>query len=441
MSILALGISHHNAAIDLRERLAFGMDKIAPALSAIQRSLAPKQTFKQNGTQAQPDAEVALLSTCNRTELYWSCPALPNEQSAQALLQWLSQTCKVSETTLKQHAYQWVDHDAARHTFRVASGLDSMVLGEPQILGQMKNALRAATDAGTLGTTLHQMFQRSFTVAKAVRTSTDVGAHSISMAAAAVRLTERLFANWQDTRVLFVGAGEMIELAATHFAAKQPRQMTIANRSEERAQGLQQRFGAGYLPLAQLADELHQYDVVVTCTASSLPIIGLGAVKRALKLRRNKPLLMVDMAVPRDIEPEVKAMDNVFLYTLDDLAKLVQQGRDQRQAAVSQAEVIVDGGVRSFMQWLAQRNSVPLIQQLNTQVDLWRMSELDRAKKMLARGQSVDAVMDALSRGMAQKILHGAYVGLRDPDEDIRQQAEDSVNALFLRGQPERRMH
>ena len=438
MSILALGISHHNAAIDLRERLAFGMDKIVPALSAIQRSLAPKSPVRSS---VQPDAEVALLSTCNRTELYWSCPALPNEQSAQALLMWLSQTCKVSETTLKQHAYQWVDHDAARHTFRVASGLDSMVLGEPQILGQMKNALRAATDAGTLGTTLHQMFQRSFTVAKAVRTSTDVGSHSISMAAAAVRLTERLFANWQDTRVLFVGAGEMIELAATHFAAKQPRQMTIANRSEERAQGLQQRFGAGYLPLAQLADELHQYDVVVTCTASSLPIIGLGAVKRALKARRNKPLLIVDMAVPRDVEAEVKTMDNVFLYTLDDLAKLVQHGRDQRQAAVSQAEVIVDGGVRSFMQWLAQRDSVPLIQQLNTQVDQWRLIEMDRAKKMLARGQSVEAVMEALSRGMAQKILHGAYVGMRDPDQEIRDQAEQSVNALFLRSQQQRSYH
>ena len=255
----------------------------------------------------------------------------------------------MSTDALRQHTYVLRDGQAARHAFRVASGLDSMVLGEPQILGQMKNAVRAAESAGALGTTLNQLFQRSFAVAKEVRSSTEIGAHSISMAAAAVRLAGNLFEDLGHIKVLFVGAGEMIELAATHFAARHPQSIAIANRTLERGEKLASRFGGEVMRLADLAERLHEFDAIISCTASQLPIIGLGAVERALKKRRHRPIFMVDLAVPRDIEPEVKALDDVYLYTVDDLASVVQTAQASRQAAVAQAEAIIDAGVQSFL--------------------------------------------------------------------------------------------
>ena len=326
-------------------------------------------------------------------------------------LDWLAQTGGVSTHVLRDHAYVLRDDQAARHAFRVASGLDSMVLGEAQILGQMKDAVRAANYAGALGSTLHQLFQRSFAVAKEVRSSTEIGAHSISMTAAAVRLASQLFEDLKDIRVLFVGAGEMIELAATHFAAKTPKSMAIANRTLERGEKLANRFGAQVIRLADVPDRLHEFDAVISCTASTLPIIGLGAVERALKKRRYRPMFMVDLAVPRDIEFEVKALTDVYLYTVDDLATVVQTGKENRQAAVAQAEVIIDAGVASFMNWMEQRNPasgvVPLIQQINAQADEWRAVELARARRMLAKGEPVEAVLEALSKGLTQKMLHG----------------------------------
>jgi glutamyl-tRNA reductase len=330
--------------------------------------------------------------------------------------------------------------EAARHAFRVASGLDSMVLGEAQILGQLKDAVRVAHEAGALGTTLHQLFQRSFAVAKQVRSSTEIGAHSISMTAAAVRLAGQLFEDLKDIRVLFVGAGEMIELAATHFAAKSPKSMAIANRTLERGEKLATRFGAEVLRLSDLPDRLHEFDAVISCTASTLPLIGLGAVERALKKRRHRPMFMVDLAVPRDIEVEVKALDDVYLYTVDDLAAVVQTGKDNRQAAVAQAEAIIDAGVQSFMHWLQQRDPhagvVGLIRDLNSQADAWRATELARARKLLTKGEDVDAVLEALSRGLTQKMLHGALAELHAGDERTRQQTAETVSRLFLRGQP-----
>ena len=264
-------------------------------------------------------------------------------------LGWLASAGNVSTDALRQHTYVLRDGQAARHAFRVASGLDSMVLGEPQILGQMKNAVRAAESAGALGTTLNQLFQRSFAVAKEVRSSTEIGAHSISMAAAAVRLAGNLFEDLGHIKVLFVGAGEMIELAATHFAARHPQSIAIANRTLERGEKLASRFGGEVMRLADLAERLHEFDAIISCTASQLPIIGLGAVERALKKRRHRPIFMVDLAVPRDIEPEVKALDDVYLYTVDDLASVVQTAQASRQAAVAQAEAIIDAGVQSFL--------------------------------------------------------------------------------------------
>ena len=416
MAVWALGINHTTAPLDLRGRFAFAVDQVAPTLRALRDSLA-----------RQPEA--ALISTCNRTEIY--CAG--EKPQLEHTLDWLAQSGGVSSSLLRSHAYTLEDGLAARHAFRVASGLDSMVLGEPQILGQIKDAVRAAEAAGALGTTLSQLFQRSFAVAKEVRTSTEIGAHSISMAAAAVRLSGQWFEDLGQVKVLFVGAGEMIELCATHFAAKNPKSMSIANRTLERGEKLASRFGAEVMHLAELPDRLHEFDAVISCTASTLPIIGLGAVERALKRRKHRPMFMVDLAVPRDIELEVKRLEDVYLYTVDDLASVVQTAQANRQAAVAQAEAIVDAGVQSFMHWVDQRGSVPLIQQLNAQADEWRAMEISRARKLLAKGEDVDAVLEALSKGLTQKMLHGAMAELRAGDSQARERASSAIQHFFLR--------
>ncbi|MDM0038127.1 glutamyl-tRNA reductase [Variovorax sp. J22G21] len=423
MSVWALGLNHTTAPLDLRGRFAFALDQIAPTLHSLRSS------FEGAGRGRHPQVEAAIISTCNRTEIY--CAA--DHMALDHTVGWLAQSGGVSPALLRSHAYTLHDDEAARHAFRVASGLDSMVLGEAQILGQMKDAIRAAETAGALGSTLNQLFQRSFAVAKEVRTATEVGAHSISMAAASVRLAAQLFEDLQQTRVLFVGAGEMIDLAATHFAARQPKSIVIANRTLERGEKLASRFGGEAMRLAELPARLAEFDIVVSCTSSTLPLIGLGAVERALKQRKHRPMFMVDLAVPRDIEPEVKKLEDVYLYTVDDLAQVVQQGQASRQAAVAQAEVIIDAGVQSFMHWLDQRDSVPLIQQLNAQADDWRAAELARARKMLAKGEDIDTVLQALSRGLTQKMLHGAMAELHAGDAAAREQTAQTLSRLFLR--------
>ena len=318
MAVWALGINHTTAPLDLRGRFAFAAEQIPPTLRGLRLAL-PRQP------------EAAIVSTCNRTEVYCAGEHTDLEHT----LDWLAHSGGVSPAMLRSHTYALENGMAARHAFRVASGLDSMVLGEPQILGQLKDAVRAAEEAGALGSTLSQLFQRSFAVAKQVRSSTEIGAHSISMAAAAVRLAGQLFETLSDVRVLFVGAGEMVELCATHFAARQPRSIMIANRTLERGEKLASHFGAQVMRLSDLPDRLHEFDAVVSCTASALPIIGLGAVERALKRRKHRPMFMVDLAVPRDIEPEVKALQDIYLYTVDDLASVVQTGQANRRAAVA----------------------------------------------------------------------------------------------------------
>ena len=416
MAVWALGINHTTAPLDLRARFAFASEQIAPTLLGLRQALSRAP-------------EATIVSTCNRTEIY--CAGEHTEM--EPTLDWLAHAGGVSTSLLRSHAYTLENGSAARHAFRVASGLDSMVLGEPQILGQLKDAVRAAEQAGALGTTLSQLFQRSFAVAKQVRSSTEIGAHSISMAAAAVRLAGQLFENLADVKLLFVGAGEMVELCATHFAARKPQSITIANRTLDRGEKLALQFGGDVMRLGDLPDRLHEFDAVVSCTASTLPIIGLGAVERALKRRKYRPMFMVDLAVPRDIEPEVKALQDVYLYTVDDLASVVQTGQANRQAAVAQAESIVEAGVKSFMHWVDQRSAVPLIQQLNAQADEWRALEIARARKLLARGENVEAVLEALSKGLTQKMLHGAMSGLHAGDADARAQASSAVQQFFLR--------
>jgi glutamyl-tRNA reductase len=421
MSVFALGLNHHTAPLDMRGRFAFAPEQLAPAL----------QRLRGEWPLLLP--ETAILSTCNRTELYVASSPEQARHLIQPTIDWLARHGGVEGQQLQHHTYVLENQEAARHAFRVASGLDSMVLGEPQILGQMKQAVRGADEAGTLGTTLHQLFQRTFSVAKEVRTSTEIGSHSVSMAAATVRLATQLFEDLHDIRVLFVGAGEMIELVATHFAAREPKAMAVANRTLERGEKLANRFGAQVIRLADLPDRLHEFDAVISCTASTLPIIGLGAVKRALKARRRRPMFMVDLAVPRDIEPDVGRLSDVYLYTVDDLTDAVQTASEKRQAAVAQAEVIIDAGVQSFVHWLDQRASVPLIQALNRQADDWRGTEIQRARRLLARGSDIDTVLEALSRGLTQKMLHGAMAELHASEGVQRQQTAQVLSRLFLR--------
>ena len=421
MSVFALGLNHTTAPLDLRGRLAFSPEQMGPALLGLRERLA----------RSVPEA--ALVSTCNRTELYVAAPADMASELVRPAIDWLAEQGGITGGQLLSHSYVMEDRLAARHAFRVAAGLDSMVLGEPQILGQMKQAVRLADEAGTLGTTLHQLFQRSFSVAKEVRTSTEIGAHSISMAAAAVRLAAQLFEDIKDIKVLFVGAGEMIELVATHFEARQPKSIALANRTLERGERLASRFGGEALRLSDIPNRLHEYDAVISCTASTLPIIGLGAVERALKARRHRPMFMVDLAVPRDIEPEVGDLPDVYLYTVDDLSALVQTAGEKRQAAVEQAEAIIDAGVQSFSHWLDQRAAVPLIQALTRQADDWGAVELARARKALARGDSAEKVLEALARGITNKMLHGTLAELHAAEGQERQHLSDTVSRLFLR--------
>ena len=426
MQLLAVGLNHTTAPVSLREKVAFPADQLGQAVKSA------CTWFDNAGQAAGQPQEAAILSTCNRTEIY-AASVLDGDVDAaiDATGHFVANYHHLSYADLRPYLYALPQDDAVRHAFRVASGLDSMVLGEPQILGQMKDAVRQADAAGGLGTYLHQMFQRTFAVAKEVRSNTAIGAHSVSMAASAVRLSQRIFDSLADQHVLFIGAGEMIELCATHFAAQHPKSLTIANRTPERAELLAHRFNGQTLRLSDLPDQLAQFDVVVSCTASSLPIIGLGMVERAIKARRRKPIFMVDLAVPRDIESEVARLDDVFLYTVDDLGAAVQTGIENRQDAVAQAEAIIETRVQSFMHWVDGRAVVPLIQNLHESGELMRQVELERARKLLAKGEDIDAVLEALSKGLTAKFLHGPQQALHSAGADERARLAQLLPQLF----------
>jgi len=415
VGVYTLGLNHTSAPVSVRERVSLSEDLVAPALNSLREAFGGKVR------------EAAILSTCNRTELYCAT----DSSVARNLPQWLAQFNQLDAGSIAPHVYLHDRDVAVRHAFRVASGLDSMVLGEPQILGQMKDAVRVAEQAGSLGTLLHQLFQRTFSVAKEVRSTTAIGEQSVSLAAAAVRLSERVFGDLSNARVLFIGAGEMIELCATHFAARQPKQMAVANRTLERAEQLASRYEASTMRLADLPSRLAEFDVIVSCTASSLPILGLGMVERASRQRRRLPMVMVDLAVPRDIEPEVGRLDDVYLYSVDDLGAVVQSGAQSRQAAVLQAEVIIDARVRNFMNWLELRSTVPIIQSLQAGAQDLQQKELERARRALAKGESADEVMEQLAHALTQKYLHGSLAALHKCEQSERQQLLNWLPRLF----------
>ncbi|MGF6598632.1 glutamyl-tRNA reductase [Paraburkholderia sp. GAS448] len=439
MQLLSIGINHHTAPVALRERVAFPLEQIRPALQTLRAAWRGRNSVRGGAAHTAPAAEppafssdalseAAILSTCNRTEIYCASddPAAPEHAIA-----WLSAYHGIPADELAPHVYALPQSEAVRHAMRVASGLDSMALGETQILGQMKEAVRAASEVGAVGTYLNQMFQRTFSVAKEVRGQTDIGAHSVSMAAAAVRLAQRIFDEISSQRVLFIGAGEMIELCATHFAARAPQALVVANRTPERGSNLANRFRGQAIPLADVPERLHEFDIVVSCTASTLPIIGLGAVERAVKARKRRPIFMLDLAVPRDIEQEVGQLEDIFLYTVDDLGTIVREGTSMRQAAVAQAEAIIETRVQGFMRWLEQRSVVPLIRHMHTQADRLRRVELERAQKMLARGDDPAAVLEALSHAITNKFIHGPTHALTHACGDDRDKLVNLLSGFY----------
>jgi len=421
MQLLAVGLNHTTAPVALREKVAFAPDAIGQAVVAARQFLAGRDATGQT-------VEAAILSTCNRTELY---TASKQTNSIDSAAHFLADYHQLPYSELRSHLYALPQDGAVRHAFRVASGLDSMVLGEPQILGQLKDAVRQSDEVGGLGTYLHQLFQRTFSVAKEVRSSTEIGAHSVSMAAAAVRLAQRIFDDITEQHVLFIGAGEMIELCATHFAAQNPASITIANRTSERGAALAHQFNGRAICLSELPDQLAQFDIVISCTASTLPIIGLGLVERAIKARKHRPMFMVDLAVPRDIETEAGRLDDIFLYSVDDLSSEVQTGIEKRQSAVAQAEEIIETRVQSFMHWIDGRAVVPVIQELHESGEAMRLMELDRARRMLAKGDDIDVVLEALSKGLTAKFLHGSQEVLNKSHGDERAKIAALLPQLF----------
>ena len=408
MQLLTLGLNHQTAPLALRERLAFVPTEVGGTIARLRDSLATRDAGRLT--------EAAIVSTCNRTELY--CAVEEPGTATDALADFLASTRQLDGAELRRATYVLPQADAVRHAFRVASGLDSMVLGEPQILGQMKQAEKLSREAGGMGLMLNHLFQRTFAVAKEVRSTTEIGTQSVSMAAAAVRVAERIFGSLSDSHVLFVGAGEVSELCATHFAARHPKSIAVANRTEERAHSLASRLQGKAMRLAELPDHLSRFDIVVSCTASTLPIIGLGMVERALKARRHRPMFIVDLAVPRDVEPEVTRLNDVYVYTVDDLGQIVQAGTETRQAAVAQAEAIIESRVRDFEGWLRTRAAVPVIQGLRTRADDLRAQELERARRRLAAGDAPDQVLEHLAAALTNKFLHAPVNALHQAAAD-----------------------
>ena len=387
MQLTAIGLNHQTAPLSIREKLAFAAATLPDAVRGLIESRAA--------------AEAVILSTCNRTELY--CVG-----DAERVIEWLAEYQNLSIDEIRPYLYTYGCSDTIRHAFRVACGLDSMVLGEPQILGQIKDAVRVAQEQAALDTWLNALFQKTFAVAKEVRTGTAVGENSVSMAAASVKMAEQIFPDVADLNVLFIGAGEMIELVATYFAAKNPKLMAVANRTLPRAQELCEKLGVNAEPhlLAELPAILHEYDVVVSSTASQLPIVGKGMVERALRQRHHMPVFMLDLAVPRDIEEEVGELNDAYLYTVDDMMGIVQQGREARQKAAAEAEVMVSQKVAEFIDWQKSRQSVPLIRALRDEGERARRQVLENAMKQLAKGTPPEEVLERLSVQLTNKLLH-----------------------------------
>ncbi len=395
MSLLAFGLNHHTAPVALRERIAFPSEHLHEALGAL-RTVSHVN-------------EAVILSTCNRTELY--C-ALDAPDSAE-LGGWLMNYHHLARDTLAPYLFQHPGPQAVRHTLRVAAGLDSMIVGEPQILGQMKQAYAAARAAGSVGPLLGRLFEHSFAVAKQIRTDTAIGSSPVSVAFAAVSLARQIFADLPRHTALLIGAGSTIELCARHLNEQGIGRMIIANRSLERAHALAAQFNGYAIALAEMPAHLAEADIVISSTASPLPVLGKGSVERALAQRKRHPMFMVDLAVPRDIEPEVAALDDVYLYTVDDLKDVIEENLRTRREAARQAEEIIDVQVAEFMGWLRSLDAVATIRALRDTSDAAQGEALAKARRLIAQGRSPEEAMQLLAHTLANRLIHAPTARLR----------------------------
>jgi glutamyl-tRNA reductase len=411
MTLIAFGINHNSAPLALREKVAFSPEIIESAL---------KDAASQSGL-----SEVTILSTCNRTEIYAVA-----EQSG-LIESWLLAHTKVPAVDLQNSLYSYKNQDALRHIMKVAGGLDSLVLGEPQILGQMKSAFAIAREAGTIGSELHSVFQHVFNVAKRVRTETAIGENPVSVAYAAVSLAQQIFSNLKDDTALLIGAGETISLVARHLAEHGIKKILVANRTLARAQKLAAEFNGEAFLLAEIPEQLHRADIVISSTASQLPLLGKGAVESALKKRKHKPMFMLDIAVPRDIESEVAELEDVFLYTVDDLHAVIDENKKSRVLAADQAQLIIDQGVEDYLKQQRELNAVDLIKYYRNQAEQTRDIELQKALKQLQSGANAEEVISQLARNLTNKLLHSPTTVLKDASASQRHYVMRAAQELF----------
>lgn len=395
MRLLALGINHTTASLDLREKVAFTPERLIEAL---------REAVREAGV-----AELAILSTCNRTEFYGHVPA----QNGDALLAWLGRYHHLALSEISASIYQYENEEAVRHMMRVASGLDSMVLGEPQILGQMKTAYSQAAEAGTLGPELERLFQTTFAAAKQVRSETAIGANPVSVGFAAVMMAKQIFSDLRESEALLIGAGETIELVGKHLFEQGVKKITVANRTLSRGLELARQFNGRAIALEDIPDALVQADIVIASTASPLPLLGKGMVERALKKRRHKPIFMVDIAVPRDIEPEVGSLADVYLYTVDDLHSVIEENKRSRQEAAQAAEKIVTQCAALFVAKKREQGALSTLLAYRQRVEGLRAEEVERALSALEKGGDATEVLQRMSRNLTNKILHTPSVVLK----------------------------
>lgn len=414
--LLTVGVNHNTAAVALRERLSVSGSGLEQALKALR--------------QEPGVLEAAMLSTCNRTELYCLVegdgPDLPG---------WLARSRGIGEHELRPALYQYGEREALRHMMRVAGGLDSLVLGEPQILGQMREAYARAHEVGVLGNQLSRVFQQIFSVAKRIRTETEIGANPVSVAYAAVSFARHIFADLASSRALLIGAGEMIELVARHLREQQVGEITIANRSLANAQVLAETVNGRAISLEEIPVALEHADILISCTASPLPILGKGVVERALKKRRHRPMFMVDIAVPRDIEPEVGELSDVYLYTVDDLHEAIEENVRQRQDAARQAERLIDEALERYLRESREQDAVDTLRLFRDSVQQLADQELDKALRQLDSGQQADEVLRRLQHNLVNKFLHAPSVQLRRLAAEQRQEALQVAREILLAAQ------
>lgn len=389
MPILIVGVNHKTAPVAIREKVSFSPDAMTRALHSARQVVQ----------------ESVILSTCNRTEIYVVCPP---QQSAQSVVEWLAQWHSLPVSQLQPYLYLHQDEAAVRHTLRVACGLDSLVLGEPQILGQLKSALQVATEQAVTGNHLNRLMQHAFSTAKKVRTQTSIGANPISVAFAAVSLAKQIFSQLEKQTALLIGAGETIELVGKHLATNKIGHVLVANRSVDKAQKLAAEYGGKGISLQELADHLPKADIVISSTASPVPILGKGTVERALKIRKHRPMFMVDIAVPRDIEQEVAELDDVYLYTVDDLQSVIEENLQSRRAAAEQAEGMVGTETSNFMAWLRAQDHMDTIREYRARTEQTRQETLDKALALLHHGKTPEEALQFLAHTLSNKLSHDA---------------------------------